>query len=181
VLQNREIIRLGDTRIKKIDCRIIAATNQNLKMLVKDGTFREDLFYRLNVFPIVVPPLRDRRSDIALLANSIIKKLGHTVTLSPAALKKLLDYAWPGNVRELENVIQRALILCDGKKVLPHHLILDEDAGTSHLAGTLKEIEMNVLLKRLAECNQNRTQTAASLGVSVRWVQLKLKEIENMR
>ena len=91
----------------------------------------------------------------------------------------LLKNNWPGNVRELENVIQRALILCDGKKLLPQHIILEADAVPIQLGGTLKEIERNVLRQRLEELGQNRTKTATSLGVSVRWVQLKLKEIES--
>ncbi len=178
VLQNQEIIRLGDTQVKKVDVRIIAATNQDLKQRVIEGKFREDLFYRLNVFPITLPPLRDRRSDILMLARHFIEKNGREATIPPATLNKLVNYHWPGNVRQLENVLQRALILCDGDKLLPEHIILEGVTEEQNFSGTLKEIERAVLLSRLKEFSDNRTQTAKSLGVSVRWVQLKLKEIE---
>jgi len=178
VLQNQEIIRLGDTQVKKVDVRIIAATNQDLNQLVVDGKFREDLFYRLNVFPVTLPPLRDRRSDILLLAKYLISKKGSDVIIPPSTLNKLANYHWPGNVRQLENVLQRALILCDGDRILPDHIFLEGVADEQSFSGTLKEIERAVLLSRLKEFNENRTQTAKSLGVSVRWVQLKLKDIE---
>ena len=177
VLQNQEIIRLGDTQVKKVDVRIIAATNQDLKQYVADGKFREDLYYRLNVFPITLPPLRERREDIALLARHFIAKYGRHVTLPPATLNTLMEYHWPGNVRQLENVLQRALIMCDGDKLMPEHIILDDALQVPIYNGTLKEIENSVLQARLKEFNNNRTQTAKSLGVSVRWVQLKLKEM----
>ena len=178
VLQNQEIIRLGDTQVKKVDVRIIAATNQDLKQLVGEGRFREDLFYRLNVFPITLPPLREHRSDILLLANHFIEKLNRTATIPPATLNKLVNYNWPGNVRQLENVLQRALILCDDDKILPEHIVLEGVSEDQSFSGTLKEIERAVLISRLKEYNDNRTRTAKSLGVSVRWVQLKLKELE---
>ncbi len=177
VLQNQEIIRLGDTQVKKVDVRIITATNHDLKQLVQDGQFREDLYYRLNVFPITLPPLRERRADILLLANHFVEKYQRQITIPSTTLNKLLDFDWPGNVRQLENVLQRALILCDGDKLEPEHIILEEGMQQMTLGGTLKEIEKAVLLNRLKEFNDNRTQTAKSLGVSVRWVQLKLKEI----
>ncbi|HSD62402.1 MAG TPA: sigma 54-interacting transcriptional regulator [Ignavibacteriaceae bacterium] len=179
VLQNKEIMRLGDTQIIKVDVRVIAATNKDLRQLVKDGNFREDLFYRLNVFPIRVPPLRERRSDIPLLVNYFIKKYsdGNTKVAS-STLKILEEYSWPGNVRQLENVIQRALILCDADKLLPEHIIIDEESNEMEFRGTLRDFEKMLLMKRLKEYSGNRTATAKSLGVSVRWVQLKLKEIE---
>ena len=179
VLQNQEIIRLGDTQVKYVNVRIIAATNQNISRLVKDGRFREDLYYRLNVFPITLPPLRNRRSDIVLLAQHFIKKQKRNVNIPPATLNKLLDYDWPGNVRQLENVLQRALILCDGQALEPEHIFLEEEGKSRSFNGTLKDIEIEVLRSRLEEFDNNRTRTAQSLGVSVRWVQLKLKEIEN--
>jgi Nif-specific regulatory protein len=178
VLQNQEIIRLGDTEVKKVDVRIIAATNQNLKQYVQDGKFREDLYYRLNVFPITLPPLRQRRSDILLLAQHFIKKQKRKISIPPATLNMLMDFDWPGNVRQLENVLQRALILCDGDKLEPEHIFLEEDGKSRSFSGTLKDIEKEILLSRLQEYENNRTRTAQSLGVSVRWVQLKLKEYE---
>lgn len=178
VLENKEIIRLGDVKAKKVDVRIIAATNKDLQALVKDGTFREDLFYRLNVFPIRIPPLRERRNDIPLLVNHFVKKIGHKeMSIDTVAIKKLENYYWPGNVRQLINVIQRALILCDGNKLHAEHIILEDARDMENFQGTLQEFEMLLLKKRLEEFNGNRTLTARSLDVSVRWIQLKLKEM----
>jgi Nif-specific regulatory protein len=178
VLQNKEIMRLGDTNVIKVDVRIIAATNKDLKQLAREGKFREDLFYRLNVFPIRIPPLRERRGDIPMLIKHLIKKYSNQhISVAGGALKALEQYDWPGNVRQLENVIQRALILCDGDKILPEHIVIEEESESSEFSGTLKEFEKALLMKRLKEFDGNRTLTAQSLGVSVRWVQLKLKEI----
>ncbi|MGA8263138.1 MAG: sigma 54-interacting transcriptional regulator [Ignavibacteriaceae bacterium] len=180
VLQNKEIIRLGDTHVIKVDVRVITATNKDLKELVTSGKFREDLFYRLNVFPIRLPPLRERRGDIPLLTKHFINKFSSKdIPISYQALKLLEENPWPGNVRQLENVIQRALILCDSDKLQPEHIVIEEssdDDGTFNR--TLKEFEKILLKKRLKEFDGNRTLTAKSLGVSVRWVQLKLKEID---
>lgn len=181
VLQNQEIIRIGDSSVKKVDVRIIAATNKDLKQLSMDGKFREDLFYRLNVFPVSVPPLRERRGDISLLAEFFIKKYGRKkFKIDPATLKKLEAHPWRGNIRQLENVIHRAVILCDQGSLRPEHIILDEEdsADQEFYLGTLKDIERQLLLERLDKFDGNRTLTARSLGVSVRWVQLKLKEME---
>jgi Nif-specific regulatory protein len=179
VLENREIIRLGDTKVKKIDVRIVAATNKDLQALVKEGIFREDLFYRLNVFPIRIPPLRERKSDIPLLTSHFIKQIGKKeMVIDPAAIKKLENYYWPGNIRQLINVIQRALILCDTNKIFAEHIILEEEQNMENFQGTLQEFEMLLLKKRLEEFDGNRTLTAKSLDVSVRWVQLKLKEMD---
>ena len=178
VLENREIIRLGDVKVRKINARIITATNKDLQSLVKEGTFREDLFYRLNVFPIRIPPLRERRTDIPLLVSHFIKKMGKKdMAIDSAAIKKLENYYWPGNIRQLINVIQRALILCEGNKLHAEHIILEDAAVTENFQGTLQEFEMLLLKKRLEELNGNRTLTAKSLDVSVRWIQLKLKEM----
>ncbi len=179
VLQNREIMRLGDTQVIQVDVRVIAATNKELKQLVREEKFREDLFYRLNVFPIKIPPLRERKGDIPLLTKHFINKFSDKeVTISSSALKLLEDYHWPGNVRQLENVIQRGLILCDGNKLTPEHVVIEEDSDEDIVfSGSLKDFELMLLKKRLKEHEGNRTSTAKSLGVSVRWVQLKLKEI----
>lgn len=178
VLQNQEIIRLGDTKVKKIDVRIIAASNKDLKQLAKKGEFREDLFYRLDVFPITIPPLRERQGDIPLLANHFLKKYKNaSIHVHPDAIKKLENFSWPGNVRQLENVIQRALILTESNQILPEHIQLDEDDDMGDFQGTLAEFEKVLLKQRLKKFNANRTQTAKSLGVSLRWVQLKLKQM----
>jgi len=178
VLENKEIIRLGDTKVKKVDVRIVAATNKDLQALVKEGKFREDLYYRLNVFPLSIPPLRERRGDIPLLAIHFAKKLAQKeIQLTSDALRKLENYYWPGNIRQLINVIQRAIILSDTNKINIDNVILEDNKDISDFNGTLKEYEMLLLKKRLEECNGNRTTTAKSLGVSVRWIQLKLKEM----
>lgn len=179
VIQNQEIIPLGETRVKKVNVRIIAATNKDLRRLVKEGKFREDLFYRLNVFPIHIPPLRDRLGDIPLLANHFARQFGSkNVHFDPKALQKMERYSWPGNVRQLQNTIQRALILSEGHRIMPEHIILDEEESPEQFEGTLKDFEKLLLRKRLEKFGGNRTLTAQSLGVSVRWVQLKLKEME---
>ena len=179
VIQNQEIIPLGSTKVKKVNVRIVAATNKDLYQLVKEGKFREDLFYRLNVFPIHIPPLRDRLGDVALLANHFAKTFGgKQYRFDPAALKKLEQYSWPGNVRQLQNVIQRAIILSEDQRILPEHIILDDWESPEQFEGTLKDFEKLLLKRRLAKYGGNRTLTAQSLGVSVRWIQLKLKEME---
>lgn len=179
VLQNQEIIRLGDSRPQKIDVRIIAATNRDLHQLVPEGRFRQDLYYRLNVFPITMPPLRERREDIPLLARHFLGKYSpEPVTIQQRAMKKLLSASWPGNVRQLENVIQRALILRSSGAITAEQIILDEENDESAAAGTLEEHTRLLLARRLQEHHGNRTATAASLGVSVRWVQMKLREME---
>lgn len=179
VIQNQEIIRLGDTKVKKVNVRIITATNRDLKQLVKEGKFRQDLFYRLNVFPITLPPLRERISDIPLFVRHFIEKFGNgKIGVEAAALKKMESYPWPGNVRQLENVLQRALILCDSNKLSAEHIILEEESfSPEQFEGTLQDFEKFLMLRRLEKYNQNRTQAAKSLGVSVRWIQLKLKEM----
>ncbi len=179
VIQNQEIIRLGDTQVKKVDVRIITATNKDLKQLVDKGKFRQDLFYRLNVFPITLPPLRDRRSDISLLTQHLVKKYADKPIHIPVkTMQKLENYSWPGNVRQLENILQRALILCDSNVLLPEHIIFEDENQLTEYGGNLKDFETVLLQKRLTEYNNNRTQAAKSLGVSVRWVQMKLREIE---
>ncbi|MDP2038809.1 MAG: sigma-54 dependent transcriptional regulator, partial [Ignavibacteria bacterium] len=178
VLENREIIRLGDVKVKKIDVRILAATNKDLQQLVKEGAFREDLFYRLNVFPIKMPPLRERREDIPILAHHLIQRIAKKqMAIESAAVKKLEGYFWPGNIRQLMNVIQRAIILCDADKIVTDNIILEDEKSLENFNGTLGEFEVLLLKKRLEQFNGNRTLTAKSLDVSVRWIQLKLKEL----
>ena len=178
VLQSKEIMRLGDTKVIQIDARVITATNKDLSILVKEDKFREDLFYRLNVFPIKVPPLRERVGDVPLLTNHFIKKFSDKkIHIETDTMRMLEEYSWPGNVRQLENVIQRAIILCDSNKLLPEHIIMEEDSNDANFMGTLRDFEKVLLVKRLKMYNDNRTMTAKSLGVSVRWVQLKLKEM----
>jgi len=178
VIENQEIFRLGDPQIRKVNIRLIAATNKNLKEMVKNGQFREDLFYRLNVFPIKIPALRERSGDIVHLSKFFIKKYSSKkVTITKEGLQLLSSYHWPGNVRQLENAIQRALILCDSDKLSTEHIILEEEEHTfNEYEGTLQELEKIILFKRLDKFNGNRTHTAKSLGVSVRWIQKQVKK-----
>lgn len=182
VIQNKEIIRIGETEVRKVDVRIIAATNKDLKEMIKNGTFREDLFYRLNVFPIVIPPLRERKGDVPLLANHFLKKYSddQKIRFSKEALKKLELYHFPGNVRQLENIVQRAVIFCNDNLILPGDIDF-EDSGSLQDRfenGNMSDFIKDLLLTRLEKNEGNRTLTAKSLGVSVRWIQKKLKELE---
>jgi transcriptional regulator with PAS, ATPase and Fis domain len=180
VLENKEIIRLGDTKVKKIDVRILAATNKNLKTLVDEGKFREDLYYRLNVFPIKIPSLRERKDDISLLVQKFIEiSQNQNLKISATALKKLEDYPWPGNVRQLNNVINRAIILSNEEIINVEHISLEDEAQTLDSNKTLKQMEEKILIERLKEFQDNKTKTAKSLGVSVRWIQKKMKELKN--
>jgi transcriptional regulator with GAF, ATPase, and Fis domain len=123
VLQEREVERVGGNRTIKVDVRFIAATNKNLRKMVDEGTFREDLFFRLNVFFLSIPPLRERREDIPVLAGYFIEKGPRDIGIDPLAIQALKDnYDWPGNVRELQNIIERATVMCDGSLILPEHL-----------------------------------------------------------
>jgi len=133
VLQEREFQRLGGSRVLRADIRVIAATNRDLRKAMERGTFREDLYYRLNVFEIRLPPLRDRRADIVPLSESFIGEIGRTIGRPPAGLSRdaktaLMDYPWPGNVRELRNVLERAAILSDGGLITTEHLALTQPA-----------------------------------------------------
>ncbi|MGD8781377.1 MAG: sigma 54-interacting transcriptional regulator [Ignavibacteria bacterium] len=178
VIENKEIIRVGDTAPRKIDVRIISATNKDLQALVKNGSFREDLFYRLNVFPLRIPPLRERKGDIPLLAKYFAEKVANKkIIFHPKSIHKLESYYWPGNVRQLLNVIQRALIFCDKGIIKEEHIVLENEKDLGDFNGTLKDFEIVLLKKRLENFDGNRSAAAESLGVSRRWVQLKLKEI----
>ena len=160
VLQEREFERLGSTRTQQVDVRVIAATHRDLKQMVEEGTFRSDLYYRLHVFPLMVPPLRDRREDIPFIVRHFVDKYSqrmhrHIETISPRTMTVLKDYAWPGNVRELQNFIERAVILSPGTSL---RAPLDEltqvtvHSAESHLS-TLEEMERQHVLRALKESN----------------------------
>ena len=180
--------RLGGTADIRVNVRVIAATNRALETMIKEGQFREDLYYRLNVFSLVVPPLRERRDDIPLLAAHFIRNSSvvpkRQVTVSPEAMTVLQRYHWPGNVRELENVVERALILCDGQILEPEHLPLGvrlepdfrEDADERRLT-TLEEVERRYIKRVLQECKGHRHKAAEILGISERNLYRKLKEM----
>ncbi len=186
VLQNKEFKRLGENLIRHADVRIVAATNQDLTQLIKEGKFREDLYYRLNVVRIVVPPLRDRKSDIPLLVKHFLQKDNPDMQISSAALKKLMDYNWPGNVRQLENIIKRACILAANNTIEPEDIQFDdlEEQASNNLLpekleteASLEEIKNYIIKRRLEQFNGNKTRAAKSLNISLRALQLKAKEL----
>jgi transcriptional regulator with GAF, ATPase, and Fis domain len=173
LLQEREYQRLGGTRTLKADVRVLAATNRDLKAAISQGGFREDLYYRLAVFEIVLPPLRERREDIALLLDTFLEEIGRDVGrpaagISPEARAHLAGYAWPGNVRELRNAIERAVILCDGGAILPEHLPLGivTAAPTVQSANTLESTERQMILDALARAGNNKSKAARILGLT---------------
>lgn len=180
VLQEREVDRIGGKKPIPIDVRIIATTNRDLKKECGEGRFREDLYYRLNVFPIRIPPLRERKNDISTLALHFIKKFsalsGKNITgFSEEALQALVNRPWRGNVRELENVIQRATVISSGGTIKPEDLIFD-DINTLQNTGRIREMEKDLILRTLEEVDGNKTRAAKILGVSVRTIRNKLNE-----
>ncbi len=178
VLQNHEIKRLGENTVRKVDVRIVTATNRDLVQMVKEGAFREDLYYRLNVINIIVPPLRERSSDIPLLAEHFLKE--SQMELSREALSKLMQYHWPGNVRQLDNILKRATILATGQRIEEDDIQLDmaETAPVSSpMEGTMEEIKNRIIRQRIEECNGNKTHAAKSLNISLRSLQAKAKEL----
>jgi transcriptional regulator with PAS, ATPase and Fis domain len=186
VLETGTFRRLGGTADIKVEVRVIAATNRPLELLLREGRFREDLFYRLNVFPIDVPPLRERTDDVPLLAQHFIRTGSiaskRSTRLSPAALQALLQYPWPGNVRELANAIERALILCDGATIEPHHLPMHAAVAAANEAEkpgrleTLQEVEARHMAQVLAVCDGHRRRAADVLGISERSLYRMLKQ-----
>jgi DNA-binding NtrC family response regulator len=187
VLQEQEIDRVGGQQPLPIDVRIIAISNQDLVKAVQENRFREDLFYRLNVLPITLPPLRERKGDIPLLVNFFLEKYSlinnrEMTKATPAALDCLNAHTWPGNVRELENVVERAVLIGQGGSLLPEHLNFSytKTAIQEKIAlppnPTIKEMETALILKTLKACNNNRTQAAKRLGISIRTLRNRLRE-----
>jgi DNA-binding NtrC family response regulator len=186
-LQSGEIRRLGATQATTIDVRVIAATNRDLAAMIADGSFREDLFYRLNVIQVVLPPLRERREDIPALAEHFLARsaarLEREVRLSPEGLERLLRYPWPGNVRELENAIERAVILARGDAVgvedLPPHVAAGLNLGPSPALPkpiTLADAERDHILAALERFGRNHSAAAEALGIGRTTLWRKLKE-----
>ncbi|HZT31509.1 MAG TPA: sigma-54 dependent transcriptional regulator [Bryobacteraceae bacterium] len=178
VLQDKTFERVGGTRQISTDVRILAATNRDLKQSVAEGKFREDLYYRLNTFPINLPPLRERPSDIRRLARHFLERAARelgkpALSLSPEAENVLLAYAWPGNVRELENTMERVAILCD-TVIEPDDLPMTSGGPTRPVL--FKDIERQAIESALRENGGNRTHTAKQLGISLRTLQYRLKE-----
>jgi two-component system response regulator HydG len=184
-LQEKTFERVGGNETLKVDVRIIAATNRDLPAQVEAGRFREDLYYRLNVVNIEVPPLRARPTDLLPLATHFLRRFakenGKPVAgFADDAVKRIMKYRWPGNVRELENVIERAVVLCDEPMLTARHL--PEGVGNAGRGGvqvpgsTLEEIERHAILTTLEACGANTTKAAQMLGMSVRKIQYKLHE-----
>jgi two-component system response regulator AtoC len=182
VLQENEIRSVGDSKTKKIDVRVIAATSKHLENEVKNGTFREDLFFRLNVLPIQLPPLKDRPEDIPMLSQHFMDRfnisLGKSIKgIAPGAMSLLLKHTWPGNVRELENVIERAVILAEGTILVPENFNLESGQGSKtenmedlfngfSLKVNQKILEKRLIIKALKETKGNRTKAAGILEIS---------------
>lgn len=187
VLQEKEVERVGGRTPVRLDVRVLAATNSNLAERVKAGLFREDLFYRLNVFPLEIPPLRARRADIPALVDHCLEKYASTVGrkgiyLSETAMRALQSYDWPGNVRELSNVIQRAMILATGTVIEPEHLMLPLEKADRGLhqpsrGQTIKDMEREAILAALAQNQGSRKRAAQSLGMSERTLRYKLQRL----
>ena len=201
VLQEREVERLGSQSVIQLDVRILSASNIDMQKAIAEGRFREDLFYRLNVFPIHLPPLRERKRDIPALAEFLIQRhcLRKRVcpTLSAPAMKKLLEYDWPGNIRELDNVIQRALVLASGETIQAEDILLDsrqwiEQAISQQFEGMtdttvkpppekvdLKQHEEQLIIETLRRFDGHRQKTAQALGISPRTLRYKLAKLKD--
>ena len=199
VLQDREFERLGGTKTIKVDVRVVAATNQDLRAALEEGTFREDLYYRLNVVPISIPPLRDRREDVPYLVDHFVARFGRESGkplkgITPGAQKKLMDFHWPGNVRELENIIERAVALSPGETIDVDDIRLDlspakpaygaaaatrgEETGPFPPDGTtLEQFEDEIIKESLRRTNGNKSQAARLLGISRNALRYRLSKM----
>ncbi len=190
VLQERELERLGSTQTIKVDVRVIAATNRNLEQMIRDGEFREDLYYRLNVFPIYIPALRERIGDVPILANHFIEKFNvrygkEIKRITSAAIDILMVYKWPGNIRELENCIERACILSSDNVLRAHNLpptLQTADSSETVTSGRLETIvgnfEKQIITEILTSTKGNMAKAAESLGITERIMGLRVKKYE---
>ncbi len=197
VLQEKEVERLGGRKVVPLDVRVLATSNRNLREEVAAGRFREDLYFRLNVFPLYLKPLRERERDILPLARFLIRRLrrqheGAEPRLSAVAEQRLLSHSWPGNVRELENVIQRALILCEGDEIGPDALSFELEDGKEmneplntgvdskgRLNEDLRSVEEEMILKALRDGNGSRKNAAERLGISQRTLRYKIARLRD--
>jgi len=182
VLQEYEIDRVGGSMPVPVDVRVVATTNRRLRDLVERGRFREDLYYRLTVIPLVLPPLRERRGDVELLAEHFLARFGanRQLVLSAEARAALGERRWPGNIRELENALERAALLAQGTTLAAADLE-EQDRPVAQLGGglaglTVREVERQLILQTLVRTSNNRTQAARLLGISIRTLRNKLAE-----
>ena len=190
-LQEKEIMRVGGTRPIKVDVRVIAATNRDLEGMVKENRFREDLYYRLNIIPVTIPPLRNRRDDIPALVDYFIAK--HTMGaarkirgLTASARNLIMSYGWPGNVRQLESAIERAILLCEGDEIQVEDLPLEirqQSEPSSNFSFKLppegisfEELEQSLIIQAMEQTNWNITRAAKMLGLSFRTLQYRLEK-----
>jgi Nif-specific regulatory protein len=190
IIQEKEFERVGGSKTIKVDVRVIAATNRNLEELIREGLFREDLFYRLNIFPITVPPLRERKTDILLLADYFVEKYNVANQkgirrISTTAIDMLMRYHWPGNVRELQNCMERAVILSEDNVIhgyhLPPTLQTAESSGTPYtgsLQQKLDAIEKEMIMEALKRTQGNMSRAAIQLGLSDRIMGLRIKKFD---
>lgn len=188
VVQDREFQRLGGTKSIKCDVRLITATNKDLEMAVEEGTFREDLYYRLNVFPVYLPPLRERRTDVLLLAEYFLQKYNEENDkeirrISTPAIDLLMQYHWPGNVRELQNCIERAVLICDEDTIKSYHLPPTlqtaesvDDRNPVSLAAAVENYEKELIIDSLKKTNGNQTKSAQILDTSLRIINYKINK-----
>lgn len=195
VLQEREVERLGSRKIIKLDVRVLATSNRILREEVAAGRFREDLFYRLNVFPLHLPPLKERTRDILPLARFLLQRHCDAQRipmprLTSVAEQRLLSHTWPGNARELDNIMQRALILCNGEEIDPDELCFEMDRGlpqpsnitdnsTGVLSSDLRSVEERMILEALQEENGSRKSVAGKLGISQRTLRYKIARMRD--
>jgi len=187
VLQERQFERVGGTQTISVDVRLVAAPNRNLGAMVEDISFREDLYYRLNVVPLHLPPLRERRADILPLAEFFLRKLRHELrrpglTFAPATIVRLREYDWPGNVRELENVVERAVLIGGGEVIEPADLVLERPTKssirpvTAHEDLNLAALEKNAIAQALERAGGVQKEAAKLLGISPRAIHYKIRK-----
>ena len=194
VIQEREFYRVGGSKTIKVDVRFIASTNKNLEQMVVEGTFREDLFYRLNVFSLHLPPLRERKEDIPALVDHFLNKLAKPVEISSMALQMIMAYPWPGNVRELQNTIERAAVICDDSFIEPTHLpmsitgvfdtnqheVIPTLPANAPIDERLAEIEKNMIVEALRKTGGVQVRATELLGINQRslWHRIKKHNID---
>ena len=189
VLQEKEFERVGGNQTIRVDVRFIAATNKNLMEMVKQGAFREDLYYRLNVFTITLPSLRERREDIPLLAKHFLEQSNHPVKLSPQSVQRMTTHSWPGNIRELQNTLERAAVLTETGTIEPNHLALQSngniepqvvqstESASAGIDQRLEEIEKGLIIEALSRSGGVQVKAAEILGINQRSLWHRIKKL----